>query len=517
MDDGISRVISTLHGMWTWRWLGLAVSWVIGIGAAILISFIPSKYEASARVYIDMQSILRPLMSGMTIVPDVERQIALLSRTLLSRPNVEKLIRLSGLDDGPTSDAKHERLVATLMRDLDIKSAGRGDLFILSYRSADRAKAKEIIDGMVTIFVESSRGQQRHDSESAKKFIEEQMRAYELKLEEAENRVKDFRLRNLEILGQTGDFSSQVSQIEGQLSQARLELREAENARDALKRQISGEEAFVSPDGVAGTPIAELDNRIDTMKRALDSLLQRYTDQHPDVIGTKRIIEQLETQRRDLAVHRGRGSGGPLSSAASIAKSPLYQQLKVSLAEAEANVASLRTRVGEYESRQAKMRASARMVPQIEAEFAQLNRDYEVNKTNYNNLLARRESANLSSQMDSAAGIGEFRLVDPPRVTPQPVSPNRVLLLVGALVASLGAGLGSSLLAARAWPSFHDARSLREATGLPVLGVVSQMDDQTARRKRRTGQIVFFGGLATLGGAYVTGVIFVIVLSSRIS
>jgi uncharacterized protein involved in exopolysaccharide biosynthesis len=116
-------------------------------------------------------------------------------------------------------------------------------------------------------------------------------------------------------------------------------------------------------------------------------------------------------------------------------------ELRSSLALADSRVASLRARVSEYESRQARQKDLMKSMPQIEAEFTQLNRDYEIHKKNYSQLVDRRESAELSGDLESAGSIADFRLIDPPRASPNPVAPNRLLLLPGGLLLAFAAGL----------------------------------------------------------------------------
>ena len=53
----------------------------------------------------------------------------------------------------------------------------------------------------------------------------------------------------------------------------------------------------------AAEEVSEIDSRIDALKRNLDTLLQRFTEQHPDVVGTRRVIAELEEQK-------SQGSGG---------------------------------------------------------------------------------------------------------------------------------------------------------------------------------------------------------------
>jgi polysaccharide chain length determinant protein (PEP-CTERM system associated) len=312
------------------------------------------------------------------------------------------------------------------------------------------------------------------------------------------------------------DYFGRLSEINTTLNQARLELRQAENSRDALKRQLVGEEPTFLPDAPdlsAGVSLPEIDGRIEAQKRSLDALTQRYTEMHPDVVGTKRVIAELEEQKRQMLAARQKAAASrPASSGTG---NPVYQQLKVALGEAEANVASLQTKVAEYEARSARLQASAKMIPQIEAEYAQLNRDYDVNKKNYDGLVSRRESATISGEMEAASGVADFRVIDPPRVSPNPVTPNRVALLPLALLIALGAGAAACFLASQIWPTFIDSRSLRDVTGLPVLGTVSMVVSEPQKRAERRGIIGFLAGVAALVGSFGAGLLALMLLTAR--
>ncbi|MEO8976747.1 MAG: XrtA system polysaccharide chain length determinant, partial [Casimicrobiaceae bacterium] len=295
----------------------------------------------------------------------------------------------------------------------------------------------------------------------------------------------------------------------------------AQNSRDALKRQVAGEEPVflpepTQPEGEATGP-SELDTRLDLLRRNLDVLRLRYTDEHPDVIGTKRAIESLEAQKRkELAAQKAAAASRGVAAGTPVNANPVYQQLKVSLAEAEATVASLQARVAVYEGRYAALRASAKHVPEVEAEFSQLNRDYDINKKNYEALVSRRESAEISGEMEATSGIADFRLIDPPRVTPKPVSPNRLLLLPLALLAALAAGIFASFLASQVWPTYFDLRALREDTGLPVLGTVSMVISETLKRKERRSLIGFVSAFLAFVASFGAGLLMLFLNTARI-
>ena len=120
MQELYQQVIGFLRGMWHRRWIGLGVAWVVAIIAVAVVSRIPEKYEASARVYVDTESLLRPLLAGLAIQPNLDQQVALMSRTLISRPNVEKLIRMADLDLGVRTNEEREELVDQITKSIQL-------------------------------------------------------------------------------------------------------------------------------------------------------------------------------------------------------------------------------------------------------------------------------------------------------------------------------------------------------------------------------------------------------------
>lgn len=517
MDELIRQALTVLRGMWKRRWLGVVVAWVVGVASVAAVLAIPDKYEASARIFVDTQSILRPLMSGLVTQPNVDQQVMLLSRTLINRPNIEKLIRMADLDLNIQSKGDREALVETLMSSLKINNTSRDNIYTITYRDTQPEHAKRVVQSLVSIFVESNLGDSRKDTEAARKFLDKEIAGYEKKLEEAEARLKEFKLRNLANQNSDGkDHFAQMSATGALLEQSRLELREAQNSRDALRRQIQGEEPTVLPDAsqepIAGVAVPEIDSRIDALKRNLDAMLQRFTDKHPDVVSTRRLIKDLEEQKQQEIVARRKTA--VTNPSVSVNANPVYQQLKVTLSELEARVAALQTRVGEYQARYDRLKSAISLVPQIEAEFTQLNRDYEINRKNYEQLVQRRESASLGSEMDNTAGV-DFRLIDPPRASPKPVAPNRTLFLPLTLLLALVAGVAATFAASQLRPVFFDSRSLREACGLPLLGTVSMLVDEESQRRDRKDLLRFAAACGSLIAAYGAGLLALFLISVR--
>ena len=520
MQEIVQQLLVALRGMWKFRWPALVVAWVTAVIGVVAVWKIPDQFEASARIFVDTDSILKPLMSGLAVQPNIGQQIGMLSRTLISRPNIEKLIRMADLDLKSQSKGDQEQLIEKLTKGIEIRTAGGLNLYSMAYRDSEQERAKRVIQSMVSIFVESGLGASRKDTDSAKTFLNEQIKAFEAKLEEAEGRLKEFRLRNLSMQSADGKDSTQrLAELSGQLDAAKLQLREAENARDAAKQQLAlerGQGASLATQSLlqesnisVSTP--ELDSRIAGHKSNLDALLQRFTEQHPDVVTTRRLIKDLEDQKRKemaelrkaamaTAAANGPGMSGGSSSLAA-------QELSRVMAASEVQVAALKARVAEYSSRLAQARESMKSAPQVEAEAAQLNRDYAITKKGYEDLVSRRQSAVMSGDLDVASGVAEFRLIDPPRVAPKPVSPNRLLLLPLVLLAALAAGLFFAFAASQMRPTFAAAEELRLVTGLPLLGVVTLLTTDDDRYRDRVSLFRFVAASGGLVGLFAAGLI----------
>jgi polysaccharide chain length determinant protein (PEP-CTERM system associated) len=497
MHEAFTQLMSYVKSMWRRRWYIVIVAWVVSIAGWAWVYALPNRFEASARVYVDTQSLLKPLLSGLTVNPNFEQQVTMMTRTLMSRPNLEKVARMTDMDLKAKTPPQMEELLNGLASEIRLEGTGRENLYTISYQNKNPDVAKRVVQSLLTIFVESSLGSTRKDIASSQKFIEEQLKSYAEKLRTAEEALKEFKRKNVGTMpGQGGDYYAKLATATTDLNQAQLELREALNRRDQIKRQIDDEEPETTSTEAAAISNPELDGRIKDLQKQLDNLRLQFTEQHPDISGIKRIISQLETQKKqEAAAHKP-------SASSKASRNPVYQQLAISLSEADANAAALRARVAEYQRRFGALKAAADSVPQVEADFTQLMRDYDVYKQNYQSLLARRESAALSSDVETKADVVDFRVIDPPRVPLQPSWPNRPLMFSLVLLGAIAAGIAMAFIMSQLRRTIDDRTALRKFTDLPLLGAVSRIETQEAKQKKKKGLIAYAASFLGLLGAY---------------
>ena len=249
MDQLVQQVLELLRAMWRRRWIGVAMAWVVAIIGGVAILTLKDRFEASARVYVDTKTVLRPLMRDLTVEPDLDQTVGLLARTLINRPNIELLVKKSQLETPDMTPLERDRLIETLLRDIKVMGVGRDNVFSFTYRDTSAVRAQKIVQDLVSLFLESDTSTKRRDAEAAREFIDEQVRSYEARLAEAEDRLKEFKVRNLAVSDASGkDYYARMSALTDDMAKLSVELRAAEQARDALKRELGGESTSILPD-----------------------------------------------------------------------------------------------------------------------------------------------------------------------------------------------------------------------------------------------------------------------------
>ena len=509
MNDIYRQIISYAMSVWRRRWYVLLVGWFICAGGWVLVAGLPDRYESSARIYVDMDTMLGPLMRGIAVETDLFHQIDIMQRTLFSRPNLEKVILMTDLDLSINTPLEKESLLADLKSNLELTQQGR-NLFEVTFGDSDPDTAKRVVQAVLAIFVESNLGASRKDMDTTRRFLRQQTDEYERQLTGAEERLANFKKEKMGFLPGGGNYYQHMQKVRGELDQTRRNLEQAGTLRDQLRAELkkiprfhsmsrgSGRMALSAP-GSPG-PDSPMQLRVFELEQTLDRLLMHYTPQHPDVAVTQKRLDQLrETMKKEeeaaLAQFAQR-DGEEESVDENIdtedrVSNPVYEQVKLKLIQHEAAVAVLTRRANAQEIEVKKWADLAQIVPQVEAELARLTRDYEIVKQSYGQLRQRQESANLAENLETTAKKIQFRIIDPPRVPISPSGPNRILFLTAVLVMGIGAGVAFAFLIGQINNSFVDAVRLKTAVPYPIFGTVSAVVSVTERRRRRREMLTF--------------------------
>ncbi len=487
--------------MWRYRWMALLIAWAVALAGWVFVGAMPNQYSAKAVVYIDTTSVLKPLLKGLVMETDSQDELRMMSRVMLSRENLLTVIRETDMDLEIKSPEARERLVETLAGTIVVTGGGRArgrgsksDIYEISYQSISAERAFKVVSNLLNTMIEGTLSSTRTDTMMAQNFLDTQIAEHEGRLSRSEQQLAEFKKANVGYMpDEKGGYYQRLRTAQDNVEITRSSLRQARRTHLELSKQLKGESPLLNSASYELASAAKLRQ----YQEELALLLNQFTEQHPDVRSIRSAMTDLEANQNAAS-----STVSMVGSGDSVEFNPVYQAMKVDLSKAGVEVETLKLQLVERESRVKKLKDSIDVIPGVEAKLSKLNRDYELTRSRYLQLVERRESARLAQSAGQSTSDITFRVIEPPIVPLRASGPKRLLLVTTALLAALGAGLGWSILRYLLQPTFIDLQQIRLSTGLPVLGTVSLYVSPEYRQKRQKQLATFVSAILLLMCAY---------------
>lgn len=476
-----------VHGVWNRRWLALAVAWGICILGWLAVAMIPNSYESKAQVQVLTDSLLSDKVG---ISPgDARRNVQQLEQTLTSSLNLEKVVRGTDLGQGVVSDKELAGKIEGLRSKIEVKSEQDG-FFTLTAKQSSGKLARDVVQKLIDVAEEDNIAGDRKQTGQTLRFLDAQIAARQKELQDAEQKRVAFETQNLGLLPGVGSVSQRMEAARAELGQIDSQLVQARSALAAINGQLAGTPQTLNTPGMAGpsgpTGLSQAQADLASMRA------RGLTDNHPDVIAAKNQISILRAQ----------GGSGSSGGGGYKTPNPAYSSLQSMRAERGASVTALEARKGALQADMAQLAAKQTSEPGVAAEYERINRDYEAKKTAYDKLVADRETINLRGQVETQTDAVQFRVIKQPTLSSVPAAPNRPLLLALVLFAGIGAGAGTAFALGHLQTSYATAAKLEKASGLPVIGSISQMLTSAERAARKQKLHLFYAGTGALVGVF---------------
>ena len=502
MKDQLILIYSYLHGIWQYRWMALVIACVVAITGWAFVFTLPNQYTAQAVVHVDTTSMMKPLLKGLSVESDTDAGINLMTRVLLSRENLEDVIRQTDMDLEANSPKALDKLVFHLGTSVKLKQSGRrkgNNIYELSYQGKSPELVYQVVSKLLNTLIENTLNSSRSDTAVAQQFIDHQINEYEIRLTAAEQKLAEFKRANVGFMpDEKGGYYNKLQSEDSELDSIRSELRLAKRRYSAMLKQLEGEAPLLDNTSYGAPKVLELRK----YREQLQQLLTRYKEKHPDVKALRATIAEIIANDyvvEDEFIDTGSGD--------SVEFNPVYQELKAEINRASIEVETLKIKLMEQNDRVQALKQAVDILPGVEAKLAKLNRDYEITRERYLSFVMRRETARLAQAVEQSGSNIKFRIIDPPRVPTKPSGPNRLLFLTAVFFVAIAAGLGWGFLRYLIQPTFIDLSQIRDKIGLPVLGSVGLYLKDEHKRKRQlqlTGFLaVFFLLVITYGAAMV--------------
>lgn len=484
-----------VHSVWNRRWLALAVAWGFCLLGWLVVALIPNSYESQARISVEMQSILSDKVG--VDARERKKNMERVQETLASTINLEKVVRGTALNQSVATDRELSSKVEMLRKSIEIKSE-KDNLFEITAKSSasnfsdaeNAVLARDIVQKMIDIFVEENLSGDRDETSQTIKFLDAQLAQREKELQEVEQKRVQFETENLGLLPGVGSISQRMEAARAELRQIDSQISQASGSLAALNGQLAGTPSSIATPGVGGGgargQLAQLEANLAAARA------RGWTDSHPDMISMKNEVAALRIQ----------AGKEPAGGAGYRTPNPAYSSLQSMRAERQASLAALQARKNALQSDMAQLASKQTLEPGVAAEMSRINRDHEVLKSQYDKLLTDREQIKLRGQVESETDSVKFRVIDPPSSPRSPAAPNRPLLLALVLIAGIGGGVGTAFAMGHVQTSYPTAARLEKASGLPVIGSVSQILTSAQREIKKKKLRIFFGTSGALFGVF---------------
>ena len=507
----VAVIEDQLRGMWRFRWPALIAAWSVALVFWAVIFLIPNKYQASAKIFVDAGTTLSQATKGISLNNNAQDQLDRMTAELLGTPQLRKVANETNLMAGAITGQQQMGVIDGLRQSISVvadakQTRNAPTLYTITYTDPDRARSVQVVDDLLNEFVEGSLTNNSEGSHQAEMFLARQIGHYGRVLSATEQRLANFKKRNLGLLpNEQGDYFSHLQAADSALRQLQQNLYVARRERDALAQELKSGQQFTSttpaaPVSAAGAEVLDTEQQIGQLEQRLSQMLLKYTEKYPGVIELRQTLKQLKARRqREMAAAKTGDVGA--ATALGLTANPVYQRVEEQYNAQQVQIASIEQEIADRRQEIVQLKKELGAAPEVQAEYAQLNRNYEVTKKQYDVLLSRLDSTRLGQQAAST-GLVKFQIIDPPSAGFKPVSPNRPLLIIGALLAALAAGGGVAYLLHLLRPVFVSARQLGAVTGLTVLGAVSMAWADKHRLEQRLGTVryaLFSASLVVVG------------------
>jgi polysaccharide chain length determinant protein (PEP-CTERM system associated) len=433
----------------------------------------PKYYVSKAAIVKDVTNVIEPLLRGTAEVAEVNKNETIRD-LILSRRLMDRVMERRNPEIANLSPDEMEVEFLRLRRNLQVGfDSSNRNITTLSFMSTDADDAYETLKAVVDVFVEDRMAQKQRVTYEAHNFISEQVVKYKKRLERAEEKLKDFRSRNVDASEQV--VKNRIAELAGEIQNLRIAIQESEEKIQTTRAQLEEESKNVNQRARLRT----LSVRKTALVEQLDQLRLTYQDSYPDIVALKNQIFEIEQQIDEYR--------SEYSISGQVSELPLLEELRKQLSTAEVDLKTQKRRMISLEELLENEYKVAERVASNQAELMDLTRDYDVTKKVYEEMLARRENANITLALNDEGQGESYKVLEPPTYPLKPAGIPAILVFLAAPVVALAAPVGLAVAFVILDPRLRSVALLSQKLpeGVPLLGVVPHRGTPLAARLLR--------------------------------
>lgn len=479
-------------------WFAIVSLTIIAIGLQW-----PKTYESSTTLLRDQAEVVRPLLEGTAVTGSSAQHSEIAKEVIYSNRNLDTVIDKAGLrvdkTGVPLSDREVEILKAELRKRIKIERSG-ADILKISYTSSDPEEAYVVVSIASNLFIADTTQKKKSGSQEAYSFIQKQVDEYKQKLDEINRKINEFKAENLEIqVDSTGGINSRIAQLNEEIRRTALELKEAGILRESLIEQLGIESQKSSAEEVVNSQQA----RLEELESQLNTLRLTYTDTYPDIVQLKEQIRSLKKKLSEDSVKPGVTASEDKRSSGTV-RTALYERLNRQIVDQETLIKTLEARKLDLDLRFNQELARSSKVNQLVSKLEELSRDREVTQLIYNQLLTRKENAQVSLNLEMENAGSLFKVQEPPTIPLVPKGLRFLHFAIASVVLGIGIPIGVIVGLLLIDPRIRHEDSADLEDDIPVIGIIPTFRSRrdVVRQRLITAQSI---AIFVLSMAAITG------------
>jgi succinoglycan biosynthesis transport protein ExoP len=491
------------------RWyflVPLFIGWLMVWGMSW---FMPSIYRSSTLILIEQPTVPSQYVVPNIAVDNLQGRLQSITQQIMSRTRLLRIIENQNLYTESRKRATPDEVVERMRKDIEIELVHDRDqltAFNVYYSSRDPRVAQSVTRELTNLFISENLEARQEQSENTTEFLETHLDEARKSLAEQEEKLREFKDQHLgDLPGQLQSNLQILGGLQAQMTGAQDALNRAKQQNVYLESLLGQyravQKSTKSVDSVSmGLPALELE--LDRLKAQLTELSSHYTDQHPDVRKVKEQIAKAEKMKVEITQElkakaavpaATEAANAPLSDAEIRDMTPmaeLQSQLKVNrieIANREQALQLLAGQIGDYQAR-------LNREPVREQQLADLTRNYDQTRANYDSLLKKRNDSELATSLERRQQGEHFRILDPPSLPVKPYSPDRFKFGLVGLAAGIVLGAAVSAVAEMVDDCLYDEKVLKELLPVDVIAeipaIVTPREEKSCYRSAWLGWAV---------------------------
>jgi len=482
--------------------------WLLIWGVSWLI---PSTYRSGTLILVEQPAVPEKYVVS-NIDADLQHQLDSITQQILSRTRLLRIIDSLGLYADERKHKSADDLVEQMSKEVDIELSHSDDqklsAFNIYYANRDPRMAQAATAELANLFIKENLEERQARSEKTTMFLEDQVEQARAKLEAQEAKMRVFKDEHLgELPSQTQSNLQILTGLQNQVQANEDSLDRAKQQNTYLESLISQYEAVdggTKPGAAGPAGLAEIDKELDQLKAQLTDLTSHYTDRHPDVRKTKAQIARTEKIREQIVADMNNpaknSTPATVASSSVDAKSAPLLELESQLKANQVEIANHEAEIKDEQSKISQYQARLNMAPVMEQRFADITRDYDQSKADYESLLAKKNQSEMSTHLEKTQQGEHFRMLDPPNFPVRPYKPNRLILCGVGLAVGLVLGGGFAFGKEKLSGKIYSEREIKKLVPFPVIAEIPPIEslkEQSSRR--RSAWLAGTAAVAVLG------------------